>query len=53
MYRESYKLESYYFPDILNKEANVPMLTLESDYDPTESGQLKTRIETAVEIMRR
>ncbi len=53
MYRESYKLESYYFPDILRKETGLPMLTVESDYDPSEIGQLRTRIETFIETLRR
>ena len=53
MYRESYKTESYYFPDILNREAGLSMLTLESDYDAAEVGQLRTRIETFIESIRR
>jgi len=53
MYRESYKIESYYFPEILKKETGLSMLTLESDYDPGETGQMRTRIETYVESIRR
>jgi benzoyl-CoA reductase/2-hydroxyglutaryl-CoA dehydratase subunit BcrC/BadD/HgdB len=53
MYRESYKIESYYFPEILKKETGLSMLTLESDYDPSETGQLRTRIETYIETLRR
>jgi len=53
MYRESYKLESYYFPEILEKETGLSMLLLESDYDPSETGQMRTRIETFTEIIRR
>ena len=53
MYRESYKEESYYFPDILNQGAGIPMLTLESDYDAAEVGQMRTRIETFIESVRR
>jgi benzoyl-CoA reductase/2-hydroxyglutaryl-CoA dehydratase subunit BcrC/BadD/HgdB len=53
MYRESYKLESYYFPDILKKGAGLSMLLLESDYDSSEIGQMRTRIETYVETLRR
>ena len=52
MYRESYKLESYYFPEILRKEAGIPMLTVESDYDIAEAGPLRTRVETFVESLR-
>jgi benzoyl-CoA reductase/2-hydroxyglutaryl-CoA dehydratase subunit BcrC/BadD/HgdB len=53
MYRESYKVESYYFPDILRREAGLPMLTVESDYDPSEAGAMRTRIETFIETLRR
>ena len=53
MYRESYKLESYYFPNILRGETGLSMLTVESDYDPSETGPLRTRIETFIETIRR
>jgi len=53
MYRESYKTESYYFPDRLKKEVDVPMLTLESDYGPSETEPLRTRIEAFIETIRR
>jgi len=53
MYRESYKTESYYFPSILKRQAGLPMLTVESDYDPSEIGPLRTRIETFIETIRR
>ena len=53
MYRESYKVESYYFPRILERETGVPMLTIESDYDTAERGQFETKIETFVESIRR
>jgi benzoyl-CoA reductase/2-hydroxyglutaryl-CoA dehydratase subunit BcrC/BadD/HgdB len=53
MYRESYKLESYYFPDILKRETGLSMLTLESDYDAAEIGPMRTRIETFIETLRR
>lgn len=53
MYRESYKLESYYFQDKLKSETGLPMLTLESEYDPSERGQIRTRIETFMETLRR
>ena len=52
MYREAYKLESYYFPEILKKETGLSMLTLESDYDPSETGQIRTRIETYIDSIR-
>lgn len=53
MYRESYKLESYYFPDILKKGTGLSMLLLESDYDSSEMGQMRTRIETYIETLGR
>jgi len=53
MYRESYKMESYYFPNILKEETGLPMLTTESDYDASEVGPLRTRIETFIETIRR
>jgi len=52
MYRESYKLESYYFPDLLKKKNGLSMLTIESDYDAAEVGQMKTRVETFIETIR-
>lgn len=52
MYRESYKLESYYFPDILRKETGLSMLTVESDYNPAEAGSLRTRIEAFIESIK-
>jgi len=52
MYRESYKVESYFFPGILKKETGLPMLVLESEYDAMESGPMKTRIETFMETIR-
>jgi benzoyl-CoA reductase/2-hydroxyglutaryl-CoA dehydratase subunit BcrC/BadD/HgdB len=53
MYRESYKVESYFFPGILKKETGLPMLVLESEYDAMETGPMKTRIETFIETIRR
>ena len=53
MYRESYKTESYYFPEILQRETGIPMLTIESDYDTNEVGRLQTRIEAFIETLQR
>jgi benzoyl-CoA reductase/2-hydroxyglutaryl-CoA dehydratase subunit BcrC/BadD/HgdB len=53
MYRESYKVESYFFPDRLRKETGLNMLTLESEYDAMETGPMKTRIETFIKTIRR
>ena len=52
LYRESYKLESFYFPNMLRKETGLSMLTLESDYEASESGALRTRIEAFIEAIR-
>lgn len=53
MYRESYKLESHYFPGILKEKTGLSMLVLESDYDPAETGQMQTRIETYIDTLGR
>ena len=52
MYRESYKVESYFFPDILKKKTGLNMLVLESEYDDAEAGTMKTRIETFINTIR-
>ncbi len=52
MYRESYKLESFYFPNMLRKETGLSMLTVESDYEAAESAALRTRIEAFIEAIR-
>ena len=53
MYREGYDIQSFYFADILRKELDIPMLKIESDYDVSEKGPFRTRIETFVETIRR
>ena len=53
LYRESYKVESYFFPDRLKKETGLRMLPVESEYDAMETGPLKTRIETFIYSIRR
>lgn len=53
LYRESYKIESYFFPDILKKATGLNMLTIESEYDLSETGRMQTRIETFIETIRR
>ena len=52
MYRSSYDIQSFYFEKILKKELDIPMLKIESDYDVSERGPLRTRIETFVEIIK-
>ena len=51
--RESSDFESYWYPDVLAKEAGVPMLKLQSDYDAVERGPMSTRIEAFIEMVRK
>ena len=53
MFRESYKVESYFFPDMLKKETGIPIFVVESEYDAMETGPMKTRIETFIETIKR
>ena len=48
---ESYDSESYFFTEKLG-EQNIPILVLESDYGTADTGQLKTRIEAFMEIVK-
>jgi len=48
MYRDSYKIESYVFQEQLKRMTGLPMLVLESDYDPSEIGPMQTRVETFI-----
>jgi benzoyl-CoA reductase/2-hydroxyglutaryl-CoA dehydratase subunit BcrC/BadD/HgdB len=48
---ETYDSESYYFAHEM-AERNIPMLILESDYSTADTGQLKTRIQAFIEIVR-
>jgi benzoyl-CoA reductase/2-hydroxyglutaryl-CoA dehydratase subunit BcrC/BadD/HgdB len=48
---ETYDSESYYFAAKMG-ERNIPMLILESDYGTANIGQLKTRIEAFIEILK-
>lgn len=52
MNRESDEFESYWYPDVLRKGANVPMLKLVSDYDSVERGQFLTKLETFIHGIR-
>lgn len=52
MYRSSYDIQAFYFEKMLKDRLNIPMLKLESDYDVSERGPLRTRIETFVEIIK-
>jgi len=53
MYREAFEMEAIYFPDILREGTKVPsMLKLTTDYDPTETGAFRTRIEAYFEMLK-
>jgi len=52
MYRDSYDIESYYFPEILRRETGLSMLKITSDYDYAELGPFRTRIETFVQTIK-
>jgi benzoyl-CoA reductase/2-hydroxyglutaryl-CoA dehydratase subunit BcrC/BadD/HgdB len=53
MFRESYKTESYYFPDLLRKETGLPMLVVESDYDPAGVQDMEAHIDVFMHTLRR
>ncbi len=52
MYRSSYDIQAFYFEKMVNKELDIPVLKIESDYDVSERGPLRTRLETFVEIIK-
>jgi len=52
LYRDGYDIQSYSFQKEFEKVVGLPFLKLESDYDTSERGQFKTRVETFVEIMK-
>ncbi len=52
MARESDEFESFWYPDVLKKEADLSMLKLVSDYDSGERGGFSVRIETFLESIR-
>jgi benzoyl-CoA reductase/2-hydroxyglutaryl-CoA dehydratase subunit BcrC/BadD/HgdB len=52
MYRDSYDREGLLFSQVLEKEVGIPMLKINSDYDVAETGPMRTRIETFIEISR-
>ena len=53
MYRDSYDIESSYFPEVLKRETGLSMLKIASDYDAAETGPFRTRVEAFVEALRR
>jgi benzoyl-CoA reductase/2-hydroxyglutaryl-CoA dehydratase subunit BcrC/BadD/HgdB len=51
LYCETYDSESYYFSSEMRKR-DIPMLILESSYSTADTGQIKTRIDAFVEIVK-
>ena len=51
-YRDSYNTEGFYFEKLLRDEVGMPVLKIESEYDPVEVGPLRTRIETFLETLK-
>ena len=51
LYCETYDVESYYFAEEMGKR-DIPMLILESGYSTADTGQMKTRIEAFIEIVK-
>ncbi|NQT74367.1 MAG: 2-hydroxyacyl-CoA dehydratase [Chloroflexi bacterium] len=49
---QPYMIESYSIEQKLREE-NIPVMRLETDYSQEDTGQLKTRIETFVEMVKR
>jgi benzoyl-CoA reductase/2-hydroxyglutaryl-CoA dehydratase subunit BcrC/BadD/HgdB len=50
MYRDAYDTEAYLFNQE-TKNMNLPFIKLTSDYDVSETGALKTRIEAFIEML--
>ena len=48
---ETYDQESYYFSKKM-KEQNIPMLIVESNYDVSDAGPLRTRIDAFIELVK-
>jgi benzoyl-CoA reductase/2-hydroxyglutaryl-CoA dehydratase subunit BcrC/BadD/HgdB len=48
---ETYDQESYFFNKKL-REQNIPMLIVESNYDVSDAGPLRARIDAFIELMK-
>lgn len=51
MYRDGYDIQSFYFEKKIKERADLPMLKIETDYDVSEKGPFRTRIEAFVEML--
>jgi len=47
----TYAVESFTVKEFVNKEKGLPYLNLETNYSPSDLGQIKTRIEAFIEMM--
>jgi len=47
----TYAVESFTVKEFVNKEKNLPYLNIETNYSPSDLGQIKTRIEAFIEMM--
>ncbi len=47
----TYNVESYLIKEFLEKEHQIPLLQIETDYSSSDTGQLKTRIEAFLEML--
>ena len=52
MYSECLQIDMFSFNKKVEEELGIPMIRLMSEYDPGESGALRTRIETFIETIR-
>jgi benzoyl-CoA reductase/2-hydroxyglutaryl-CoA dehydratase subunit BcrC/BadD/HgdB len=51
MYRDGYDIQSFYFEKVLKENTGIPLLKIETDYDVSEKGPFRTRIEAFVEML--
>ncbi len=47
----TYNVESYLVQEFLESEHGVPVLHIETNYSPSDTGQLRTRIEAFIEML--
>jgi benzoyl-CoA reductase/2-hydroxyglutaryl-CoA dehydratase subunit BcrC/BadD/HgdB len=52
MYRDSYTVQSTLVPKLMKEATGLSTLVIESDYDMEEVGNLRTRVETFIEMIR-
>lgn len=48
----TYNVESYLIKEFLEKRWKIPLLHIETDYSTSDTGQLKTRIEAFLEMIK-